>query len=200
MSSTIAKIAEVKVLPATAERWPDLEALFGKNGACAGCWCMWWRLSRSEFKRLQGGGNKAMLREMTLGNQVPGLLAYAGGRPAGWCSVGPREQYAALAGSRALTPVDDQPVWSIVCFFVARPFRRSHLLAELVRGAVEYARQQGARIVEAYPIDTQAAKLAGKKLTGAGGYMGIASTFRALGFVEAARASETQLIMRNIIQ
>ena len=197
MSSTI---AEVRVLPATAERWPDLEALFGKNGACAGCWCMWWRLSRSEYKQSQGEGNKAMLREITLGNQVPGLLAYADGRPAGWCSIGPREGYAALASSRSLTPVDGQPVWSIVCFFVVRPFRRRGLLAELVRGAVGYAQQQGARIVEAYPIDTQTLKPAGKKLTGAGGYMGIASTFRALGFVEVARASETQLIMRYTIQ
>lgn len=199
MDSKIAHTAEIEVLPATAERWPDLEALFGKNGACAGCWCMWWRLSRSEFKRSRGEGNKAMLREMTLTNQVPGLLAYTGGRPAGWCSVGPREQYAALVKSRTLTPVDSQPVWSIVCFFVARPFRRRGLLTELARGAVHYAQQQGAHIVEAYPVDTQALKLAGKKLTGSGGYMGVASTFRSLGFVEVARASETQLIMRYTI-
>jgi len=200
MSSTIAEIAKVEVVPATAERWPDLEALFGKNGACAGCWCMWWRLSRSEFKRLQGEGNKAMLKEMALSNRVPGLLAYVGGRPAGWCSIGPREQFAALEASRILTRVDDQAVWSIVCFFVPRPFRRRGLLAELVHGAVLFAQQHGAQIVEAYPIDTQTPKLSGKKLTGAGGYMGIGSTFRALGFVEVARASETQLIMRCTIQ
>jgi GNAT superfamily N-acetyltransferase len=200
MGSTSAETTKVEVLPATAERWPDLEALFGKNGACAGCWCMFWRLSRSEFRRLQGEGNKAMLKEMTLGDQVPGLVAYAGGRPAGWCSIGPCEQYAALERSRILTPVDGQPVWSIVCFFVLRPFRRRGLLAELVRGAVQYAQQHGAHIVEAYPIDTQTPKLAGKKLTGVGGYMGIASTFRALGFVKVGRASETQLIMRYTIQ
>jgi len=200
MSSTIAKIGEVEILPATAERWPDLEALFGRNGACAGCWCMWWRLSRPEFKRGQGEGNKAALKEMTLGNQVPGLLAYAGGRPAGWCSIGPREQFAALERSRNLTPVGGEAVWSIVCFFVVRPFRRRGLLAELVRGAVRYAREQGAHIVEAYPIDTETPKLAGRRLTGAGGYMGIASTFQALGFVEVGRASETQLIVRYTIQ
>ncbi len=200
MDPTVSETTQVEVLPATAERWPDLEALFGKNGACAGCWCMWWRLSRSEYKRGQGEGNKAALKEMTLGNRVPGLLAYVGGRPAGWCSIGPREQFAALEGSRILTRVDDQPVWSIVCFFVPRLFRRRGLLAELVRGAVRYAQQQGAQIVEAYPIDTQVPKLAGKKLTGAGGYMGIASTFPDLGFVEVARASETQLIMRYTIR
>lgn len=197
---TITGTKDIEVLPATAERWLDLEALFGRNGACAGCWCMWWRLSRAEFKRLQGEGNKAMLKEITLRNQVPGLLAYADGHPAGWCSIGPREQFAALEESRILTRVDDQPVWSIVCFFVPRLFRRRGLLAELVRGAVRYAQQRGAQIVEAYPIDTQTLKLAGKKLTGAGGYMGVASTFRALGFVEVGRASETQLIMRYMIR
>jgi GNAT superfamily N-acetyltransferase len=200
MGSTIPETAQVEVVPATAGRWPDLEALFGKNGACAGCWCMWWCLSYSEYKRGQGEGNKAALKEMTLGDRVPGLLAYVGGRPAGWCSIGPREQFTALEGSRALTRVDGQPVWSIVCFFVPRLFRRRGLLTELVRGAVRYAQQQGAQIVEAYPIDTQAPKLAGKKLTGAGGCMGIASTFSDLGFVEVAHASETQLIMRYMIQ
>lgn len=200
MGPTVTEITKIEVVPATAERWPDLETLFGKNGACAGCWCMWWRLSRSEFKRLQGEGNKAMLREMTLGNQVPGVLAYANGHPVGWCSIGPRKGYAALASSRNLTPVDDQPVWSIVCFFMARPFRRRGLLPELVRGAVRYAQEQGAHIVEAYPINTEAVRLSGKKLTGLSGYMGIASTFGALGFVEVGRASETQLIMRYIIQ
>ena len=200
MGATITQATDIEVFPATADRWPDLEALFGSNGACAGCWCMWWRLSRSEYKRGQGEGNKTALKEMTLGNRVPGLLAYAGGRPAGWCSVGPREQFAALEGSRTLTRVDGQPVWSIVCFFVPRLFRRRGLLAELVRGAVRHAQQQGAQIVEAYPIDTQTPRLAGKKITGAGGYMGIASTFQELGFVEVARASETQLIKRYTIQ
>ena len=196
----IADTANVNILPATVERWPDLEALFGTNGACAGCWCMWWRRSRSEFKRGQGEGNKTALKEMTLANRVPGLLAYAGGRPVGWCSIGPREQFLSLEASRLLTRVDDQPVWSIVCFFIPRPFRRRGLLAELVRGAVHYAQQQGARIVEAYPIDTQALQRTGKKLTGLSGYMGIASAFRALGFVEVAHPSEAQLIVRYTIR
>ena len=199
MDPTISETTQVEVVPATAERWLDLEALFGTNGACAGCWCMWWRLSHSEYKRGQGEGNKAALKEMALGDRVPGLLAYVGGRPAGWCSIGPREQFTALEGSRTLTRVDDQPVWSIVCFFVPRPFRRRGLLAELVRGAVRYAQQQGAQIVEAYPIDTQALKLAGKKLTGVGGYMGIASTFERVGFKTAAQRSDRRPVMRYTV-
>jgi len=189
----------IQVLPATAERWSDLESLFGTHGAYAGCWCMFWRLNRADFNRLKGDGAKAVLHSMTCKNRVPGLLAYVNGQAAGWCSIGPREHYKALEASRILKRVDDQPVWSIVCFFVTKPFRRQGLMLELLRGAVEYARQQGAQVVESYPIDMQSSRLAGKRLNSSSGYMGIASVFSKIGFVEVGRASETQLIMRSYI-
>ena len=189
----------ITVFPATAERWPDLETLFGPKGAYAGCWCMNWRLKRSVYKELDGEGRKAEMRHLTHADHAPGVLAYHDGIPAGWCSIGPREAFAALETSRILKRVDDQPVWSIVCFYVAKTARRSGLMAALLRGAVDYARQQGARIVEGYPIDLKTPLLAGQKLTGYSGYMGIASVFREAGFVEVGRASETQLIMRCTI-
>jgi GNAT superfamily N-acetyltransferase len=187
---------EFRVYPATAERWPDLETLFGPNGASAGCWCMWWRLTKSDFKQLKGEGRKAMLREMTCKGQTPGLLAYHNDRPVGWCSIGRRENYILLENSRFLKRIDDQPVWSIVCFYVARAYRRKGVMSALLRGAVEYARGQGAKIIESYPADMQSPKLTGKRLTHCGGYMGIASVFKDIGFVEVGRASDTQLIMR----
>jgi len=186
----------IQIHPATADRWPDLDALFGPHGASGGCWCMWWRLRRAEFKRLAEPGKRDMLHELTRQTPAPGVLAYVDGKPAGWCAVGPREQFLALEDSRTLKRVDDQPVWAIVCYFVARKYRGQGLMLALLRGAAEYAKSQGAIIVEGYPTDLQTPKLAGRKLTGASGYMGIASAFRAAGFVEAGRASETQLIMR----
>jgi GNAT superfamily N-acetyltransferase len=192
-------IAQIQVFPATAERWPDVETVFGANGASAGCWCMFWRLNRKDYKQMQGEGNKAALRALTLDNQVPGVLASLNGQPVGWCAISPREAYAALASSRILKSIDDQPVWSIVCFFVRPKARRQGVARALLHGAVDYAISQGARIVESYPIDTQAPQLEGKKLTGVGGYMGIASIFRSLGFVEVGRASETQCIMRYMV-
>jgi GNAT superfamily N-acetyltransferase len=161
---------------------------------------MFWRLERSEFKRLKGEGTKAVLQEMTCENKAPGFLAYQDGRAVGWCSAGPREQYAALENSRILKRVDDQPVWSVVCFFVDKAARSKGAMYALLRGVVEYAGQQGARIVEGYPLDMQNPKLAGQKLTSYAGYMGIASVFSEVGFVEVGRASETQLIMRYTIQ
>jgi GNAT superfamily N-acetyltransferase len=194
------KLPETEIHPAMAERWADLESIFGPGGAYANCWCMFWRLKRKDFKDLKGGGRKAILREMTLTNKVPGLLAYVDGQPVGWCSIGPREEYAALENSRSLKRIDNVPVWSIVCFFVIKEFRKKGIMLELLRGAVEYARQHGAKAVEGYPIDLQSSKLVGKKLSGCSGYMGIVSTFRAAGFVEVECASETQRIMRFTIE
>ena len=186
-------------MPATAERWTDLEALFGDKGAYAGCWCQFWRMERSDFKRLKGQGTKAALRAMTCANEVPGVLAFVNGRPAGWCSLGPREAFRALENSRILKRMDNQPVWSIVCFFVAKEFRSQGMMVELLRGAVRYAQEQGAQIVEGYPIDMQTPKLWGQKLSGVAGYMGVAGAFREVGFQEVGRASETQLIMRYAV-
>jgi GNAT superfamily N-acetyltransferase len=191
---------EVEVYPATAERWKDIETLFGPKGAYAGCWCMFWRLDRADFKKMKGEGTKAVLKDMTSKNEVAGLLAYIDGQPIGWCSIGPRKDYAALENSRILKRIDDTPVWSIVCFFVAKPFRSKGVMSELLRGAVKYAKQQGAQVIEGYPIDMQTHKLAGQILNSYSGYMGIASIFRAAGFTKVADASETQLIMRYTVK
>lgn len=192
--------SKIETVPVTTKRWDDMVVLFGAHGGYAGCWCMFWRLDRADFKKLRGGGTKEILRQMTDQKQEPGLITYVDGKPAGWCSVGPRENYLALENSRILKRVDDQPVWSIVCFFVNKIDRKQGLMAEMLRGAVVHAKKHGAKIVEGYPIDMQTEKLAGQKLGSYAGYMGIASAFREVGFVEAGRASETQLIMRYTIK
>ena len=161
---------------------------------------MFWRLDRGDFKKLRGVGTQEILRQMVDKKQVPGLITYIDGKPAGWCSVGPRENYIALEHSRILKRVDDKPVWSIVCFFVDKSVRKRGLMADMLRGAVAYAKKHGAKIIEGYPIDMQTQKLAGQKLSSYSGYMGIASAFREVGFLEAGRASETQLIMRHTVK
>ena len=176
--------------PVTAERWRDLEKLFGEHGADGGCWCMWWRLTRSRFAQQRGQKNKEALKAIVDSGQVPGLLAYADGEPIAWCSVGPRETYPALERSRTLKRVDDKPVWSIVCFFVAEPFRRRGLMVPLLKAVVAYAKEHGAKIVEGYPAEPT------KTSSGTSGYMGVVSAFRKAGFVEVLRRSETRPIMR----
>lgn len=193
-------MSKIEVLPLTTARWKDMEKLFGAHGGYAGCWCMFWRLPRKDFKALRGDGTKAALKSMTDDKQVAGLLAYVDNEPVGWCSIGPRENYAALESSRILKRVDEKPVWSIVCFFVDKSARKQGILHALLAGAVEYAKSKGAKIVEGYPIDMQTPKLAGQKLNSYSGYMGIASAFRKIGFKQVGSASETQLIMRYVIK
>ena len=191
--------ARIEIHPLTAERWDDLVALFGERGAYSGCWCTYWRVPHSEFDALDEPAKKKILHRLAVKGPVPGLLAYADGEPVGWCSIAPRPEYAALERSRVYKRIDNEPVWSIVCFFMARPARGQGLMEQMIRGAVAYAKENGAKVVEAYPTDMQAARLAGRRLTGSDGYMGVVSAFRKAGFVEMKRASETKLIMRYTV-
>lgn len=178
----------------TVETWPDLEALFGERGGYGGCWCMYWRTTRSEFGRNQGDGNRKALRTLVEHGTPIGLLAYEQETPVGWCSLAPREHYGSLNRSPILRPVDDQPVWSIVCLLVDRNHRGHRLSVELIRAAVEHVKEQGGHIVEAYPTMPR-----GRKLPPVSSYMGTPSMFEAAGFKLAARPSEARSIYRYSI-
>jgi GNAT superfamily N-acetyltransferase len=177
--------------PLTPDRWDDFVRLFGKHGAYGGCWCMWWRETRSEFARKQGAGNRRAMRRIVESGEVPGILAYAEGEAAGWVSVAPREHYPSLERSRTLKRIDDTPVWSIVCFFIGKEFRGRGIAVRLIRAAVDYAVRHGARVVEAYPTVPSRGVLAPVSV-----YMGVPSMFARAGFVECARPSKRKMIMR----
>ena len=177
--------------PLTEDRWADFVTLFGERGACGGCWCTWWRLPRSTYNAGKGDGNRRFLQKLVGDGVVPGLLAYEGGRPVGWCSVAPRGDFPALDRSRVLARVDDAPVWSIVCFFVAKDMRHKGLTGDLITAAVRYARGKGARIIEAYPVEPGAGGTAD-----AFAFTGLASAFRRAGFEEVARRSPKRAVYR----
>ena len=120
---------------------------------------MSWRLERAAFNRQKGAGNKAAMRSRVKDGHTPGILLYKNGRAAGWCSVAPRQEFVALERSRVWKPVDDCPVWSISCFFVAKEHRGRGLSVKLIKSAVSYARQQGAKIIEGYPQELTCDKL-----------------------------------------
>jgi GNAT superfamily N-acetyltransferase len=187
--------SDLEFYPLTAERWTDFEKLFGKRGACGGCWCMWWRLKRFEFERQKGEGNRKAMKRIVDSDEVPGMLAYAKGQAVAWCSIAPREAYPLLERSRTLKRVDDKPVWSVVCFFVAKPFRGKGTTSKLLRAAIEYVGKHGGKIVEGYPVEPK-----GGRMPDAFAYTGLTSTFLKAGFVEVARRSETRPIMRYHIE
>jgi GNAT superfamily N-acetyltransferase len=187
--------SDLEFYPLTTEKWDDFEKLFGKRGACGGCWCMWWRLKRSEFERQKGEENRKALKRIVDSGEVPGILAYAKDQAVAWCSVAPREAYPLLERSRTLKRVDDKPVWSIVCFFTAKPFRGKGITLELLRAAIEYVDKHGGKIVEGYPVEPK-----GGRMPDPFAYTGLVSSFRKAGFAEVARHSEKRPIMRHIIR
>jgi len=176
---------------ATPSRWKDVEALFGARGACAGCWCMWWRLPRAEWNRGKGAGNRRALRRIVEKGGAPGILAYEGGRPVGWCAIAPREAYTVLERSRTLKRLDDEPVWSVTCFFIDKDWRRRGLTVKLLDAACAHAKRKGARIVEGYPVDPSG------DYPAAWAWTGLRSAFESAGFREVARPSRTRPIMRR---
>ena len=152
---------------------------------------MYWRLTRAQYTEQQGELNRRNMKAIVESGNIPGILAYSGDDAVGWCSIAPREDFSTLARSRILKPVDEQPVWSVVCFFIARGHRRKGLTVELLKAAVEYARSNGARIVEGYPVDPKDSKSPDVFV-----YTGLASAFKQAGFTEVLRRSETRPIMR----
>jgi GNAT superfamily N-acetyltransferase len=186
--------------PLTLDRWPDLERLFGERGACGGCWCMWWRIKRSEWERNRGAGNKRTFRRIVkkaseAGDPPPGVIAYAGDEPIGWCAIAPRDAYPVLGRSPVLKPVDDKPVWSITCLFIARPQRRQGVATKLIGAAVKLARTHGATIIEGYPVEPRKESAPDLFV-----FTGTPGAFEANGFREVARRSETRPIMRRTLR
>jgi GNAT superfamily N-acetyltransferase len=155
---------------------------------------MYWKLRGKAFEEVRGYETRQMHKSIIDSGTVTGLLAYLHGDVVGWIAVEPRSAYPRLEHSRTLKPVDDQPVWSITCFFVAKNYRRQGITVELLRAAVEHVKKQGGKIVEGYPTVTD------KDMPAPFIYTGTASAFQQAGFQEVARRSPTRPIFRYLIE
>jgi GNAT superfamily N-acetyltransferase len=152
---------------------------------------MTWRLRKAEYERGKGKGNRAALRRIVRAGPPPGILGYVDGEAIAWCAVAPRAAYVQLERSRVLRPLDDEPVWSVSCLFVARSYRRRGVSVAMLRAAGEFAASQGARIVEGYPVEPPS-----EKMPDVFAWTGTAAAFRAAGYDEVARGSPKRPIMR----
>ena len=178
--------------PLSVDRWDDLEELFGKNGVYAGCWCMWWRLTRKQFAANGSSGNRKAFKKIVTDGLVPGILAYHGKKPIGWCAVAPRPQYASLNRSPVLKPMDNQPVWSITCLYVAKLHQGKGLMLQLIEAAKAHVQQMGGNIVEAYPTcDRNEGRLPPVSI-----FMGLPAAFGKANFRTVANPSSSKQIMR----
>ncbi len=182
--------------PATPERWPDLEALFKAKGCSVarGCWCMCYRRSGSRAPLPPGTthaqANRLELKALVDAGNPPGLIGYRGKVPVGWVSLAPREQYAKLKRSPVMKAVDDQPVWSIICFVVPAQYRHQGVARALLDGALVYAKKRGAKLVEAYPVDRPG------RSNDDSMWFGAKSMYDHAGFVEVARRKPQRPIVR----
>lgn len=181
----------MEVKPVTPETWGDFLEVMGPRGGEAGCFCMFYRQTSREFDENKGEANKAAMKQIVDSGQVPGLIGYRDGVPVGWVQVGPREWYGRLERSRVSKPLDDRPAWAVTCFVIPKEHRRSGVATELLGAAVDYARSQGADLVEGYPVEPRTGEM-----PGIWAWMGFPSMFEACGFVEVARRSETRPFMR----
>ena len=186
---------KMKFVPVTKNRWSDFETLFGERGACGGCWCMLWRLTRKEFESQKGEGNRQAMQAIVDSGEIPGILGIFRGQPVVWCSVAPRDHFPALGRSRILKPLDELPVWSISCLFVEKNYRRKGLSTRIIKAAVDYVKNKGGSVVEAYPVEPKK-----DKMPDAFAWTGLASAYTKAGFAECARRSETRPIMRFNIE
>ena len=184
----------MEVHPVTPDRWEDLVRLFGPNGACAGCWCMWFRQTQREHRSRGNDGNRRAMKRIVAEGRVPGLLAYVDGRPAGWCSLAPREEFGRILRSPTLKPVDRTPVWSVVCFYVSPGDRGMGITSTLLKAAVDHAAANGAVVVEAYPHDPAVTPVSDDDA-----YVGTVSMFRRAGFEEVARRARGRPIVRKVL-
>ncbi len=185
---------KLTVRPLTPSRWADVEDLFGPDkGANSGCWCMWPRLTSSDFRDMEKEKRKAAFKSCVANGPVPGLLLYEKGLAIGWVSVTPRSDVIRFEKAKAseLEPdLDPRKHYAIACFYVRTGHRKRGLMSDLAKAAIDYARKKKAVALDVCPIETD------KPLMWGEGFVGIVSVFRKLGFKEVARRSPRRPLMR----
>jgi GNAT superfamily N-acetyltransferase len=184
------------VHPLTPERLGDLDTVFHARGCSVAknCYCMYYRVPGKPTGLKPGetisSWSKAAIAKLSEGDTPPGLLGYRDGKAVGWVSLGPRSAFARLDHSPTMQRIDATPVWSIICFVVPSEYRKQGLAHELLAAAVEFARQRGATVLEAYPVDRAEAGAPNAP------WFGSSSMFANAGFVEVARHRPARPVVR----
>ena len=178
--------------PLSRYNWGLFEQLFGPRGACGNCWCMYYRLSKTDFQEGKfDDGNKMAMKALVWEDKPAGIMGLYEGQAIAWCAFAPREDYLKLGKSRVHKPIDDKPVWSIPCMFINKNYRKEGISVQLLKGVVEYAKANGIKIVEAYPaIPTQPA------LPDSFAWIGLYKSFERAGFGIVDQRSKNRPMVR----
>jgi len=178
--------------PLQKGNWNKFVNLFGDKGACGNCWCMIFRLGKSDFlKGKIDDGNKVAMKNIVWTNKPTGILGLYQGKAIAWCALAPREDFIKLENSRVHKRIDNKNVWSIPCFFIHKGFRRNGVSVELLKGVIKYAKENGIKIIEAYPsIPTQ------EKIPDSFAWIGLFKSFERAGFQIVDRTSKNRPMVR----
>ena len=182
----------IRVVPVSAERWPDVEAVFGTRGDPSWCFCQFFLTTGRSYEESADRNREALCAQVAQ-QPPPGLLAYEGPEPVGWVQVGPRASFPRITTNRTTASLDSDGVWRCTCFVVRVGHRRQGVARALLAGAIDYARNQGATQLEAHPVDV-AAK--GGKVPSPNLYHGALSMFADEGFVEVLRTRPDRPVVR----
>ena len=185
--------------PLTPNRFEDFVEVVNRSRRATHCWCLSHRLQLAEIEELGNGSRETAMRGLCEREHPPGVVTYLDGEPVGWCNIGPRAEITRLARSRLIRPVDDLPVWSIVCIVVRAGYRRRGVTAPLLEGAVAYATLHGAPAVEAYPVDPPG------RMDTTMAFVGTRAMFERVGFrvvgtTDATASGMPRLIMRRAVR
>ena len=190
--------SELRFDPLTSSNWKKFETLMGEKGGCGNCWCMYFRLPYKTFQENKPDGNKKMMKQLVNKEMPQGLIASMNNEPVGWIAMAPREDYMRLENSRVFKRIDDKPVWSITCFFIRKEFRHKGLSQQLIRGAIDFAKNLPAgkagkkiKILEAYPAIPYAEKVPHPFL-----WVGVLSSFLKNGFKIVRQNSKSRAMVR----
>ena len=183
---------ELSFEPLNQANWAQFVQLFGERGACGNCWCMYYRLTKADFNEGKAeNGNKEAMQELVSNNRPTGILGFYEGQAIAWCAFAPREDFIKLKKSRVHKRIDNEPVWSIPCFFVDKKFRGQGISVELIRAVINYARENDIRIIEAYPtIPTT------ERLPDSFAWIGLYKSFERAGFEIVDRTSRNRPMVR----
>ena len=185
-------LAEFTFEPLSKNNWLRFVQLFGAKGACGNCWCMYYRLTKTEFAEGKANkGNMEMMKELVRENKPTGMLALYEGVAVAWCALAPRKDFTKLSRSRVHKPIDDKPVWSIPCFFIHKDFRRQGISVEMLKAVIRYVQKGGIEILEAYPTIPTTKVLPDSFL-----WIGLYSSFEKAGFKIVDQTSKNRPMVR----
>jgi predicted GNAT family acetyltransferase len=191
-NKNISFIEQLSFQPLVKENWKQFEQLFGEKGACGNCWCMSFRLKKSDFENGKlNGKNKESMKKLVWDNKPTGILTFFEGKAIAWSAFSPREDFIRMEKSRIHKRIDNKPVWSIPCTFISKDYRKKGLSVEILKGIIEYAKENNIKIIEAYPtIPTSG------KLPDTFAWIGLYKSFERAGFKIVDRKSKNRPMVR----